>query len=181
LNIRKQHGHILALLLPLILLGAVGSLLCGFLSHLIPAGGPFPYIFVSFFLLPITPIWPLLKDAKQLRGQEFLTSTEKKRLEIKVKQLETNLTIFAVMLFVFGVMAGLLLYLSSVNYLLTDLTMRGIGFGLGCSIFIFIYLIRAKNRIEDYTIKLKSRFDEATQARNLLRKTSSKRNGIPPS
>lgn len=170
MRITRQNGSIIAFILPLLMVGIFFAYLFGSVSSYIPAGGPVPYVFVSIFIFPIATIWPLLKDLTELQELDSMTASERRRLSAMVLDIQRYLKASAFMLLIFGGATGFALYLVVIGVLNAKLALSGIGFCVGCSICIFIFLFNLRIKIQDYKAKLTTRFEELRQSKRLLQR-----------
>ncbi|HIF9275979.1 TPA: hypothetical protein ACX6QR_004063, partial [Photobacterium damselae] len=113
----NQKGFISLATLLTIIVSSAFSLIFYFISVSISSISAIPYIFVSFFIFPIAIIPPMLKDLTELQEINGTTRTEKKRLSQMVLSIQKRLRYLAIALLSFGILSGVLLYLTSNNIL----------------------------------------------------------------
>ncbi|MFG7352952.1 hypothetical protein ACGMNB_18445 [Shewanella oncorhynchi] len=174
MNIIKQKGRILALVLPLSLAGTISASIFSYFSSLVPSGGPVPYIIVSIFLLPIAAIWPMFKDLPELRDLDSATYSERNRLATMIIEVQQYLKISAFLLLAFGIISGITLYLVEIHAISAKLVLGGIGFFLGCSVYIFIFLINIRIKLQNFKSLLINRMIDLKQTKKLLDKIKNK-------
>lgn len=174
MNITKQKGNIVGVLLPLLVVGTVFAYLFSTYANVIPAGGPVPYVFSSLFIFPIATIWPLLKDLTELQEINSITPTERRRLSNMVIEVQRYLKASAFLLLAFGGITGGVLYLVVINAVTAQLALSGIGFFVGSAICVFVFLFNMRVKVQNYKAKLVSRAQEMKQSAILLERFKSK-------
>lgn len=171
--ISKQRGYALPTLLYCLAFGSLLSFVFYKYSDVIPSGGPVPYVTVSFFIFPITAIWPLVKDLTELQELNCITVTERNRLSFMVVGIQKFLLVSASMLLLFGVCSGLGLYLVSVDFLSAKIVASLIGLFVGCSFVTFISLFNLRTKIQNYKSTVVSRSEELKQRKKFMKKFKS--------
>lgn len=175
MNIIKQKGRVRALMLPLIAVGTISASIFSYFSSLVPSGGPVPYIVVSIFLLPIAAIWPMFKDLPEIGDLNSATQPERNRLALKIHEVQQYLISSAILLLAFGIISGISLYLVEIQALSTKIVLAGIGFFLGCSVYLFIFLITIRIKLQNFKSLLTTRMIDLKQQKKLLEKIKSKK------
>ncbi|WIH29602.1 hypothetical protein [Photobacterium damselae] len=169
----NQKGFISLATLLTIIVSSAFSLIFYFISVSISSISAIPYIFVSFFIFPIAIIPPMLKDLTELQEINGTTRTEKKRLSQMVLSIQKRLRYLAIALLSFGILSGVLLYLTSNNILNVKMVFSLIGFFLGYTICGLISVITIRINTQNYKSKVYSRIEDLKQRRKMLQKMQS--------
>jgi hypothetical protein len=168
ISLAKQKGNVLAFLLPLLVVGLAFAYLFSLISSHIPTGGPVPFVLVSFFLFPIASIWPLLKDVTEVQ-EGVITKSEAGRLSVMINSIQNYLKASALMLVLFGILSGVMLYLVQVSAIDAKLALSCIGFFLGAVIFVALFIINTRIKLQNYKTKLARRVSDLKQKKKLIK------------
>ncbi len=172
---RRQQGNIIAPLIPFILVGLIFSYSFGFADKFIPVGNFVPYIFSPLFLVLIGAIWPLLKDSSELRELEFITDTERARLACMVRSAQISLACSIIFLFLFSFSTGGITYLATISVISLKWALRWIGFCVGVSLCILVYIVLMRLKVSSLKSEVVSRMQVIKQNQKLLKRAAIKR------
>jgi hypothetical protein len=168
ISLAKQKGNVLAFVLPLSIVGILFAYLFSYISTHVPTGGPVPFVFVSFFLFPVAAIWPLLKDVTEVQ-EGVITKSESGRLSIMINRIQRYLKASAIMLVLFGMLSGIMLYLVQVSAMDAKLALGCIGFFIGAFFFVVVFIINTRIKLQNYKTMLACRIRERKQRRMLIK------------
>lgn len=98
-----------------------------------------------------------------------ITKSEAGRLSIMITRIQTYLKASALMLILFGILSGVMLYLVQVNALNAKLVLSCIGFFLGSVIFVALFILNTRIKLQNYKTKLARRVSDLKQKKKLLK------------